>query len=116
MKESKKQIKAQLVNEIAAQYRHETNHWKENYEAMRKVAEKAKKERDEAIERANNAENKLAEYEDWISRLQDFCNLSDEDREKEIAKMKEDSEKESKFNVYLERFGIWNKFLGTMFA
>lgn len=116
MKESKKQIKAQLINEISAQYRHETNRWKENFEAMREVAKRAEKERDEAIERANKAEAKLAEYEDWISRLQDFCNLSDEDREKAIAKMKEDSEKESKFNVYLDHFNLWNKFLGTMFV
>lgn len=114
--ESRKQIKAQLINEVTAQYRHEVDHWKENYNRMRDIADKAEKERDEAKKRALAAEAKLAEYEDWIERLQDFCNLSDEDREKAIAKMKADSESESKYNVYLEHFNMWNKFLGAMFV
>lgn len=115
-KESKKQIKAQLINEVAAQYRHSTECWKSNYNMMLETARKLEKERDEAKKRALAAEAKLAEYEDWIERLQDFCNLSDEDREKAIAKMKADSESESKYNVYLEHFNMWNKFLGAMFV
>lgn len=115
-KQSKKQIKAQLINEISAQYRHSTEGWKKNYDRMLETAQKLEKERNEFRKRALEAEDKLAQYEDWIERLQDFCNLSDEDREKAISKMKADNEMESKYKVCLEHFDVWNKFLGTMFV
>ena len=83
---------------------------------MLETAQKLEKERDEFRKRALAAEDKLAQYEDWIERLQDFCNLSDEDREKAISKMKADNEMESKYKVCLEHFDVWNKFLGTMFV
>lgn len=115
-KESKKQIKAQLTNEIAARYKKDVEYWEGKYDKMFEAAKKAEKERDEATKRALAAEAKLNEYEDWIERLQDFCNLSDEDRKKAIEKMKADNESEAKYNVYLEHFNMWNKFLGAMFV
>ena len=48
---------------------------------MLEIAKKALEERDEAKKKLHEIEDKLSQYEDWIERLQEFCNLSDEDRE-----------------------------------
>ena len=108
-KDTKKAIKAQLINEVAAQYNHRAELWKGEYEKMRKACEKAENERKDALERALKAENELAQYKDWVERLQDFCNLSDEDREKAIAKMRADSESEAKYAAILDNIGTWGK-------
>ena len=101
-KDTKKAIKAQLINEISAKYNHRADLWKDEYEKMKKACEKAENECKEALERALKAENELAQYKDWVERLQDFCNLSDEDREKAIAKMRADSESKAKYATILD--------------
>ena len=115
-KETKKQIKAQLINEVSAQYKHDVERWKNNYNEMFEIAKKAEEERDEAKKKLHEIEDKLSQYEDWIERLQEFCNLSDEDREKAITKMKADFESESKYNIFLDKFKLWDKLFGAMFV
>ena len=85
-KQSKKQIKAQCMNEIAAQYRQRQAYWESRWKEFEPKYIKMKEERDEAVERARKAEAKLSEYEDWIQRLQDSCNMTDEDRQRAIEK------------------------------
>ena len=87
MKETKKQIKAQLINEVNRMYEHKMealqksldtwrNNAKLNADECHKATVEARK-----LERENNElKGKLAQYEEWVERMQDFCNLPEQER------------------------------------
>lgn len=92
MKQSKKEIKAQLINEISKQFK---NSYENKIESMSKrIAELSTRKNDlekrvnELSTRNEELEQKVNMYEDWINRLQDFCNLSESDRLEHIESMK----------------------------
>lgn len=92
MKQSKKEIKAQLINEISKQFK---NSYESKIENMTKrINELTLKNKDLSDKnyvlstRNEELEQKVNMYEDWINRLQDFCNLSESDRLEHIESMK----------------------------
>ena len=88
MKESRKQLKAQAINEAKRMYEF-------RIESLQKSLERCNSEiklyRDEchkatveasSLKRENDElKNKLAQYEEWIERMQDFCNLPEGERQ-----------------------------------
>lgn len=88
MKETKKQIKAQLTNELQKKYDKRLSEamakgeeWKKRYfEANDKLNKKCK-ECKNLEEENEELKQKLDEYKDWIERMQEFCNLPDGERE-----------------------------------
>ena len=92
MKQSKKEIKAQLTNELSKQFK---NTYGNKIQGMSiHIAELKSKnkillnENHRLAMRNEELEQKVNMYEDWIQRLQDFCNLSESDRLEHIESMK----------------------------
>lgn len=111
MKQNKKQIEANLRNKLAAQYKEKTEQLKsekalleKRYKEMWERARKAEIERDEL-------KDKVAQYEDWNRRLQEFMDMSEEDRTAYIENLKKTKE----LNEAISRFGFYTKMLGTLF-
>lgn len=77
-----KQIKAQLINEVARSYKDKikrltdknTQLCKSNYELINKNGI--------LNEKVQELEEKLSQYEDWNRRLQEFMDMSPDEREK----------------------------------
>lgn len=92
MKKTKKQIKAQLVNEIAKQYAKREKSLKEYSIRLEKryncALEHMRKLENENIE----LKDKVEQYEDWIRRLQEFMDMEPDARDKAIADLKVRSE------------------------
>ena len=88
MKETKKQIKAQLINEMSkkldAKFKdveERATRWKNNYyEACAKCNELAK-EKDRLQEENETLKDQLNQHKEWIERMQEFCNLPEEERQ-----------------------------------
>lgn len=89
MKETKKQIKAQVINEVQKQFARKVadvessrNYWRtcatNAQEENRKMRIKASKMEEENEE----LKQKVQQYEDWIDRMQEFCGLPDGERQK----------------------------------
>jgi len=89
MKETKKQIKAQVINEVRRQYDQKLQQkteaiaaWQKRYmesDAVRRdVSKECRQLRDENLE----LKQKVQQYEDWIERMQEFCGLPDGERQK----------------------------------
>ena len=111
MKETKKQIIARTRNEVAKAY----NDKIKNLEARNKrlsddFVEMARKNRDlrNSVEELNE---KISQYEDWINRLQEFCNLSDNEREDAMNRYRTqkniDKHLSKLMNVYSSLFNLY---------
>lgn len=96
MKQSKKEIKAQLINELSKQFKSSYENKIENMN--KRLVELSTKNTNlenkvhELSTRNEELEQKVNMYEDWIHRLQDFCNLSESDRLEHIESMKRQDE------------------------
>lgn len=92
MKESKKQIKAQLTNEIANRYKAEILNLKSDVMGFRAKYEEERKRRISAESQLSELQEKVEKYEDWIRRLQEFMDMEPDARDKAIADLKARSE------------------------
>ena len=87
MKETRKQIRAQLVNEVRRQYdrqmqqlRQAVDLWKDKWQAARSERRDMAMECGLLREENESLKQKVAKYEEWVERMQDFCNLPEEER------------------------------------
>lgn len=107
MKETRKQIEAQVRNKLARQYneRLELAH-KDKVEAWKAFYEVYKNNQD-LKEENERLKEKIEQYEDWIYRLQEFCNLPEDMRDKAIRKYTEEVEMREELNSFMnaEWFG-----------
>ncbi len=86
MKQTKKEIEATLRNKIARQYKEKMDRMQERINTLATdYCELQKKYRD-TREALSVAEDTIRQHEDWISRMQEYCNMSEEDREQAIKK------------------------------
>lgn len=112
MKQNKKQIEANLRNKLAAQYKEKTEQLKnekavleKRYNEMYERARKAEIERDEL-------KDKVAQCEDWNRRLQEFMDMSEEDRKAYVENLKKTDE----LNKTISHLGFYTKMLGNLFV
>ena len=89
MKETKKQIKAQAINEVRKLYEQKMEQMIRSIDALRQKCSEAEAScrqirKDCARLRDENEElkQKVAQYEEWIDRMQEFCNLPEGERKK----------------------------------
>ena len=89
MKETKKQIKAQLINDIKKQYNQKLEHltkdseyWRKRFFGVLNEKDTINKQKKVLEEELIQLKEKVKQYEDWIERMQDFCNLPEEKRQK----------------------------------
>lgn len=108
---NKKQIEASLRNKLASQYKEKTEQLKAEkatleikYNKLWRESCEIKRERDELKE-------KLAQYEDWNNRLQEFMDLSEEDRLAYVENLKKSKE----LNDAINRFGFYGSMLSRLF-
>ena len=105
MKQTKKEIEATLRNKLAKQYSEKMENYQERINRLAKELHDERAKRLEAQRQAEELKEKVEQYEDWNRRLQEFMDMSEEDRQNAI--------KETKFNVELSNiFQTYRHFLG----
>lgn len=111
MKETKKQIIARIRNEVAKAYNDKIKDLEaRNKRLLDDFVEMARKNRDlrNSVEELNE---KISQYEDWINRLQEFCNLSDNEREEAMNRYHTqkniDKHLSKLMNVYSSLFNLY---------
>ena len=87
--ETKKQIKAQLINKISKEYKDRLDHAEQECMAARAKYFAEKKLRVQAEEKVASLQEEVDMYKDWVRRLQEFMDMDPETRENEIKKYKE---------------------------
>ena len=84
MKETKKQIKASLINEVQKSFRQKFELLERSRDAYKKNSEELHacnqvlREENYTLKHENdNLKYKLHQYEDWIVRMQNYCSMKD---------------------------------------
>lgn len=119
--ENKKQIKAQLRNQISKEYKdriynaeQECYRTEQKYLATRERMFVEQTLRIEAEEKVASLQEELDKYKDWVRRLQEFMDMDPETRENEIKKYKEQIELEDMFEHAIANsnlFKLLNQFM-----
>ena len=119
--ENKKQIKAQLRNQISKEYKdriynveQECRRTEQKYLATRERMFAEQTLRIEAEEKVASLQEELDMYKDWVRRLQEFMDMDPETRENEIKKYKEQIELEDTFEHAIANsnlFKMLNQFM-----
>ena len=108
---SKKEIENQLRGKIAKQYTEKVAKLEDEinrlHEANVEYRNRAYKAEQEKLE----MQDKLKQFEDWNNRLQEFMDMSEEDRLAYIENLKKTNE----LNKAIERFGFYEKMLSNVF-
>ena len=88
MKETKKQIKAQLTNEISLRFKKRIDALETELKYVRSELRECDNQRRKAERTVLELQDKVEKYEDWNRRLQEFMDMTPEEREKVIQDSK----------------------------
>lgn len=89
MIKTRKQIAEQTRNEVVKQYTANLQILMERINKLTKDYDIEKQKRIECQERIDELQEKVNQYEDWIQRLQEFMEMTENQREEYIMHMKE---------------------------
>ncbi len=104
MKETRKQIIARTRNEISKSYNDRIKDLENrNKNLLNDFVEMSRKNRDlrEEVDKLNE---KICQYEDWINRLQEFCNLPEDARKDAIQKYKTEKKLNAQMSQLMNMF------------
>jgi hypothetical protein len=88
MKETKKQIKAQLTNDISLRFKRRIDVLETELRCVRSELRECDNQRRKAERTVLELQDKVEKYEDWNRRLQEFMDMTPEEREKVIQDSK----------------------------
>ena len=103
-KESKKELKAQLTNEIAKRFQTKILNFDADAMHFRTLFVEERKKRFEIENKYNELQEKFQQYEDWNIRLQEFVNMSPEDRDRYIEENKTNKEFQERLNKMMNTY------------
>lgn len=103
MKETRKQIEAQVRNKLAKQYNERLELANKGKAEAWKAFYGACKNNQDLKEENERLKEKIEQYEDWIERLQKFCNLPEDMRDKAIQKFVEEAKMQEKFTTFMNK-------------
>lgn len=104
MKETKKQIKAQLINEIAKQFHSQIENLEFRLNAQVQMNLDLRKKNDDLLIENIKLKEELEKYEDWNRRLQEFMDMTPEEREKVIQDSKLRVSTNQRLNKIMDMF------------
>ena len=92
VKESRKQIKAQLTNEVSHRFKRRIDILETELRCVRNELRECDNQRRKAECTVLKLKEQLEKYEDWNRRLQEFMDMEPDARDKAIANLKVRSE------------------------
>ena len=104
MKETKKQIKAQLINEVAKQFHSRIENLEFRLNSQVQINLDLCKRNDDLLIENIKLKEELEKYEDWNRRLQEFMDMTPEEREKVIQDSKLRVSTNQRLNKIMDMF------------
>ena len=108
---NKKQIENELRGKIAKQYTTKVFYLEKENASLREANAEYRRRTYQAEQEKLEMQDKLKQYEDWNNRLQEFMDMSEEDRLAYVENLKKTSE----LNKAIEQFGFYGKMLSRVF-
>lgn len=88
MKQTRKEIEANLRNKICKNYTSKIDDLNARLKKLEEELIAERHKRHEVEDKYNEMKEKFGQYEDWNRRLQEFMDMSEEDRKTALAEMK----------------------------
>lgn len=104
--ENKKQLKAQLTNEISKRYQSRIKELEDSRNALRTKIEIERQQFRELQEKYLNLAQEVESLKEWNIRLMEFMDMSPEDVKKYIVELKTEHMLNSIMSKYLPFFNI----------
>lgn len=104
MKETKKQIKAQLTNEVSLRFKKRIDALETELKYVRSELRECDNQRRKAERTVLELQDKVEQYEDWNRRLQEFMDMTPEEREKVIQDSKLRVSTNQRLNKIMDMF------------
>lgn len=104
--ENKKQLKAQLTNEISKRYQNRIKELEDSRNALRTKIEIERQQFRELQEKYLNLAQEFESLKDWNIRLMEFMDMSPEEFKKYIVELKTEHMLNSILSKYLPFFNI----------
>ena len=122
-KETKKQLKAQIINEVQRSYRNKMESYEERitnlsnlFQKEQEYSRKLDKKCAELEESNNELKEKVAQYEEWVERMQDFCNLPENERQQAFATYLDEIRSKTEANEAISRLQrMYSAFTSILF-
>lgn len=106
MQQNKKQLKAQLTNEISKRYQSRIKELEDSRNALRTKIEIERKQFRELQEKYLNLAQEFESLKDWNIRLMEYMDMSPEEFKKYIVELKTEHMLNSILSKYLPFFNI----------
>lgn len=108
--ESKKQLKAQLTNEISKRYQNRIKELEDSRNALRTKIEIERKQLRELQEKYLNLAQEFESLKEWNTRLMEFMDMSPEDRNTYVENMRASQQFNSQINQLSRMISYLNIF------
>lgn len=114
MKQTLKEIRAQVRQEVSREYKRTYENKINSLNERLVHLVKENKELDKKIQVLTSQNDELIQKnqmcEDWIQRLQNFVNMSDEDREKEITSLRRQQHVREEMSIIFDNLSPYFKY------
>lgn len=110
--ENKKKLKAQLINEVRKEYSNKIENLTKENGRLKEENQRLKEEHCQLSERILELSNELEQYKDWNERMQEFVNMSDEERNETIENIRKTKETSERFT---SMFGFYGHIMKHLF-
>ena len=122
-KETKKQLKAQIINDVQRSYRNKMESYEERitnlsnlFQKEQEYSRKLGKKCAELEESNNELKEKVAQYEEWVDRMQDFCNLPENERQQAFVTYLDEIRSKTEANEAISRLQrMYSAFTSILF-
>lgn len=108
--ENKKQLKAQLTNEISKRYQNRIKELEESRNALRTKIEIERQQFRELQEKYLNLAQEFESLKEWNTRLMEFMDMSPEDRKTYVENMRASQQFNSQINQLSRMMSYLNIF------
>ena len=101
MNKTKKEIEETMRCKLQRKFNEEKEYYRERIEKLAKENRELQSELHDKNDELIAMKDKVDQYEDWIRRLQEFCNMPEGEREKAIEAYKADNESKLRFKQFM---------------
>jgi len=111
MKKTPNQIREELRRQLAQKHSEDLENLRQEKKRVWDMFNKSEEKRKELARENDELKEKLKQVEDWNSRLMEFMDIPENDRQEYVENLKIKLAEENKFNalldVYSELFKCW---------
>lgn len=108
---NRKAVEANLRNKLATQYKEKTEQLKSDNAVLKRLLNEMEKRAIKAETECDELKEQVKQYEDWNIRLQEFMDMSEDDRKAYVENLR----KKDEFDQIIKKLGFYSNLFSRVF-